>query len=102
MISLPHLAYTERSARWHHRRLSRLSKARDNRLLLFLTPEMLCDGSHAVDVSTGFHIDISGKLLLVIAKYHATLDKHSVFLLHGGTNSPPWLSIGVSQRSISA
>lgn len=94
VISLPHLAYTERSARWHHRRLSRLSKARDNRLLLFLTPEMLCGGSHAVGISTTLRSDISGKLLLVVAKYHATLDKHSVFLLHGGTNSPPWFSIG--------
>lgn len=61
---------------------------------------MLCISSHAVETSMGIHIDISGKILLVVAKHHATHDKHSVFLLHGGTSSPSWLSIGVSRRPI--
>lgn len=38
-----------------------------------------CVSVSSLDISMGFHIDISGRMLLAVAKHHATLDKHSVF-----------------------
>lgn len=47
-----------------------------------------CVFVHSLDISMRFHIDISGEILLAVAKHHATLEKHSVFLLHSGTSFP--------------